>query len=282
MKNIKINILNIIIINLVICGQISWAQNQKPKIDFRIKNPAIEKSRQLRKQLKYKGTDSMQDSSTPQAAQSPETSLDELINSLNQLQFKKEEKKSIIEPPAQAEPEKDSSPQTDNTKKDNQKNKQQPAPQPYEKKINELLANPDNIKNPMPVAEALYKMGYPKKAGTFYKYALENIIEDKEHPDRPWVLFQTANCLRTSEPNLSYKYYQMLMDDYPDSFWVSAAKSRQEMLAWYQDTATSQILKKYVTNPKIKKEINAYIKNLQKQTAEDKTDQKEDKPENEK
>ncbi len=282
MKKMKTNFINIII-TLSLCASAFSNDKQTPHISFKTKNPEIEKSRELRKQIKYYEADSMIKENIPEPSQKNQTSLDELIQSLNQLHFKEEEQKSIIEPSEESEQKKEQVQKTG--KKINDKDKNQLPPEqeinPYEEKINKLLSNPENIENPLPVAEALFKMGYIKKAGFFYKYALENIMQDKENSDRPWVLFQTANSLRTSEPNLSYKYYQMLMDEYPDSFWVSAAKSRQEMLAWYQDTATSQILKKYVTNPKIKKEINAYIDNLQKMTDPDKVSQNENKLKNE-
>ncbi|MHC4150032.1 MAG: hypothetical protein ACYSR5_11165, partial [Planctomycetota bacterium] len=73
--------------------------------------------------------------------------------------------------------------------------------------LTELSQQPDQLENPLALAEVLFLSGHLKEAATFYQLALNQI--SPEQPDqtqnRPWILFQIANCLRNSDPTAAMK-----------------------------------------------------------------------------
>lgn len=123
----------------------------------------------------------------------------------------------------------------------------QAVPTPEEKAnlIDPLLENPDNVPEPLYVAEALYKKNYTAEAGVFYEVALRKIGDDKENPDRPWILFQTANCVRFQDPAAAIDFYRKLIEDYPDSEWTEISRARIGVLEWFRQKENLVLLEKY-------------------------------------
>jgi len=115
-----------------------------------------------------------------------------------------------------------------------------------------LMDNPQNILDPLSIADALFHHGNIKDAAKFYQLAL-NRMADKtgktDYPNRPWVLFQAANCIRPDDALEAYKLYQQLIVEYPNSNWTAAARARQEVIAWYQQNSPANVLEKYVSEP---------------------------------
>ncbi|MHC4417875.1 MAG: tetratricopeptide repeat protein [Planctomycetota bacterium] len=101
--------------------------------------------------------------------------------------------------------------------------------------LTELSQQPDQLENPLALAEVLFLSGHLKEAATFYQLALNQI--SPEQPDqtqnRPWVLFQIANCLRNSDPAAAMKTYRQLITEHPDSPWTELAKAQDKIIDWY-------------------------------------------------
>ena len=115
-----------------------------------------------------------------------------------------------------------------------------------------LMDNPQNILDPMPIADALFHHGNMKDAARFYQLALKRMADETgktDYPNRPWALFQAANCIRRDDPLEAYKLYQKLISEYPNSNWTAAARARQEVIAWYQQNKPANVLEKYISEP---------------------------------
>lgn len=101
--------------------------------------------------------------------------------------------------------------------------------------LENLLQNPELIKNPFELAEILFQSGHPKQAAKCYIQALE-----KEKTDEPdinekisWILLQIGNCSRKHDPQTAAKMYEQLIAQYPGSMWVDVAKAQSQLLKWY-------------------------------------------------
>ncbi len=112
-----------------------------------------------------------------------------------------------------------------------------------------LLDNPQNVINPLAAAEALFHRGNLKDAAKFYSLALKRMADRTDHPDRPWALFQAANCFRHDNPATALKLYQQLIAEYPASDWTAAAHSQQQIIAWHQQNISQNLLEKYISDP---------------------------------
>ena len=112
-----------------------------------------------------------------------------------------------------------------------------------------LMDNPQNILDPMLIADALSHHGNMKDAARFYQLALKRMADKTDHPGRPWALFQAANCIRRDDPLGAYKFYQQLISEYPNSNWTAAARARQDVIAWYQQNKPANVLEKYISEP---------------------------------
>ncbi|HIJ67084.1 MAG TPA: tetratricopeptide repeat protein [Planctomycetes bacterium] len=136
------------------------------------------------------------------------------------------------------------------THKQNEKQTRKTAPiEDTHRALTNLISNPENVLDPLATAEALFQSGNLKDAAKFYRLALERIADKTEHPDRPWAMFQAANCLRHQQPTEAYKLYQQLINEYPSSDWTAAAYSHQQVIKWYQQDKPGQILEKYNSDP---------------------------------
>lgn len=112
-----------------------------------------------------------------------------------------------------------------------------------------LQEHPDNIVNPFAVAEAFFSQKDYTKAAKFYQFALKKMPDDREHPNKPWAMYQTANCLRYTDRDVAYQLYQDLIEQFPNSRWATTAKVQQELVDWYRSDQTKKILEKFINDP---------------------------------
>ncbi|MHC5060368.1 MAG: tetratricopeptide repeat protein [Planctomycetota bacterium] len=112
-----------------------------------------------------------------------------------------------------------------------------------------LIENPQNVINPLAVAESLFVQGNTKAAVKFYKIVIDRTADKKDHPDRPWALFQAANCLRHDDTAAASQFYQQLITEYPASDWTAAANSQRQIIAWRTQNNPKVILEKYISDP---------------------------------
>jgi tetratricopeptide (TPR) repeat protein len=112
-----------------------------------------------------------------------------------------------------------------------------------------LIANPQNVVDPLAVAESLFNQGNLKTAVKFYNLALERLADEIDNPNRPWALFQAANCIRQDDPIGANILYQQLISQYPASDWTAMAYSQQQTITWYLQNSPKKILEKYIRDP---------------------------------
>lgn len=118
----------------------------------------------------------------------------------------------------------------------------------YSRKIDALLEKPDNIVDPLAVADAIYKGGDLENAVKFYKLALKRMSIQKDPPHRSWALFQTANCLRMADSAEAARLYQQLISEFPNSKWTPAAMVQNTIITWTTANPV-QFMEKYVSDP---------------------------------
>jgi hypothetical protein len=132
------------------------------------------------------------------------------------------------------------------------------AGEPYEpvsEQTLQILANlsqhPDQLHNPLGLADVLFLSGHPKQAAMFYQQALSRIGFDNIGPaeDRAWILFQRGNCLRGDDLTNAGKMYRQLITEYPNSPWTDLAKARLNLIDWYQKNEPQALIAKCKEHP---------------------------------
>ena len=120
-------------------------------------------------------------------------------------------------------------------------------------KIAAMLAalddNPQDVVNPLAIAEALFATGNDEHAARFYQFALDRIAGNTKDLERPWILFQLGNCLRKTDHTRAYKTYEQLVGEYPNSDWAGAAKAQQQTLAWLEKNSSLISLEQNNSDP---------------------------------
>ncbi len=116
------------------------------------------------------------------------------------------------------------------------------APTRTRKTLELLQQNPDQVRDPLEMAELLFLSGRPTEAAPFYARALERIsrVDASYDADRAWVLFQLGNCLRETDVAKAQDTYMKLVSEYPDSPWTELAKAHGRLLTWYQKSQLEQ------------------------------------------
>ncbi|MHC4395235.1 MAG: tetratricopeptide repeat protein [Planctomycetota bacterium] len=97
--------------------------------------------------------------------------------------------------------------------------------------IEDLLQHPEQLNNPFELAEVLFYSGHLKNAVACYRQALSRSNSDE---NRPWILFQIANCLQSDDPTTAAKRYRQLITEHPGSAWTNLANAREQLILWYQ------------------------------------------------
>jgi len=103
-------------------------------------------------------------------------------------------------------------------------------------KLGSISQHPDQVPNPLGLAEVLFLSGHLKQAATVYEQALRQMSPDDvgSAHDRAWVLFQAGNCLRDDDLPKAANMYRQLITEYPNSPWTDLAKARTKLIDWYQ------------------------------------------------
>ena len=101
--------------------------------------------------------------------------------------------------------------------------------------IEDLSQEPQLAKKPFELAEVLFHCGHLEQAAIFYQQALDNKTDKTDDgsysaKDKAWMLFQTGNCLKKSDPEKALKMYRELITEFPDSPWTDAAKVQDKLI----------------------------------------------------
>ncbi len=110
--------------------------------------------------------------------------------------------------------------------------------------LKSLLQNPEQLHNPLELAEILFDSHCLKEAAICYRQALNSMTAGETGQDRDgaWMLFQIGNCLRDDDPATAIQAYEQLIDQHPDSPWAPLAKARSELVDWYLKDAPDKLI----------------------------------------
>ena len=101
--------------------------------------------------------------------------------------------------------------------------------------LRNLSQKPEQLENPLELAEILFLSGNLNDAAMLYQEALkrQDPNDASVSQDRAWILFQTGNCLRNDDMPAAAKMYRRLQTEYPTSPWAELAKARGKLIDWY-------------------------------------------------
>jgi len=101
--------------------------------------------------------------------------------------------------------------------------------------LRNLSQKPEQLENPLELAEILFLSGNLNDAAMLYQEALkrQDPNDAAVSRDRAWILFQTGNCLRNDDMSAAAKMYRRLQTEYPTSPWAELAKARSKLIDWY-------------------------------------------------
>jgi tetratricopeptide (TPR) repeat protein len=111
--------------------------------------------------------------------------------------------------------------------------------QPVSEQTLQTLENPaqhpDQLHNPLQLAEILFLSGQLKQAAMFYQQALNRIDPNDvaSAQDRAWILFQIGNCLHNDDLPTAKKMYRQLIVEYPNCPWADLAQIRESLIDWF-------------------------------------------------
>ncbi len=111
-------------------------------------------------------------------------------------------------------------------------------------KLETVLGDPNQIENPLEMAELLFLSGRQSQATVFYEKALAQTApnDPSDERDRAWILFQLGNCLRQTDMTRARDMYMKLVSEYPASPWTELAKAHGRLITWYQNAKPQQLM----------------------------------------
>jgi len=113
-----------------------------------------------------------------------------------------------------------------------------------QKRLDHVLHDPNQVGDPLEMAELLFLSGRPTEATVFYEKALARTLpnDSSMENDRAWILFQLGNCLRHSDMARAKEMYIKLVSEYPASPWTELAKAHGRLITWYQTAKPQQFM----------------------------------------
>lgn len=112
------------------------------------------------------------------------------------------------------------------------------------KKLSTALKDPNEVHDPLEMAELLFLSGRQTEATVFYEkaLALTQPNDPATESDRAWILFQLGNCLRQTDMARARDMYMRLVSEYPGSPWTELAKAHGRLITWYQNARPEQLM----------------------------------------
>ena len=192
--------------------------------------------------------------------------LYQIIEKIRSVKFEPQDKSAepliVVEPAPKTEPDESSSdsnvPQEPKLKKTEAElkspfnSKRQDEKQSLARQITsqtleifeQLSQQPQQLKNPLELAEILFRNGSLKEAAKCYQEAFNHMTanEDVRHKEKAWILFQIGNCLRNTDQPAAIEMYRQLIAEYSDSPWADLAKARSRLINWYQQDKPRELV----------------------------------------
>ena len=106
------------------------------------------------------------------------------------------------------------------------------------------MKDPNEVHDPLEMAELLFLSGRQTEATVFYEkaLALTQPNDPATESDRAWILFQLGNCLRQTDMARARDMYMRLVSEYPGSPWTELAKAHGRLITWYQNARPEQLM----------------------------------------
>lgn len=114
-------------------------------------------------------------------------------------------------------------------------------------KLEKMVEKPEEIDNPYEIGNTLYLSNCVGQAAAFYEEALRRSKPDdmSSSDDRAWLLFQTANSLRSVDMSAAADVYNKLITEFPDAPWADIARVQSNIIAWYSNDKPGELLTEY-------------------------------------
>jgi hypothetical protein len=111
-------------------------------------------------------------------------------------------------------------------------------------KLNRLVQDPNQVRNPLEMADLLFLNNRTTEAAIFYAKALALTTpnDPATSDDRAWILFQWATCVRQTDTTKARDLYSKLVVEFPNSPWTELAKANGRLVMWYQHARPEQII----------------------------------------
>lgn len=108
------------------------------------------------------------------------------------------------------------------------------------------LTQPEHALFPLQTADMLYRTGQLELAYAYYQRVLQ-ITPPTDALVCGWAMYQSANCLRRTDPPRASQWYAKLIETYPNSLWAAAANAQRKWIDWRHQYA-QQLSTFYVQN----------------------------------
>jgi tetratricopeptide (TPR) repeat protein len=111
-------------------------------------------------------------------------------------------------------------------------------------KLNHLTKDPNQVHDPLEMAELLFLNNRPVEAAVFYERALALTAPNDAatSDDRAWILFQLGTSLRQTNTDKARDVYLRLISEFPNSPWTELAKANGRLINWYETTKPQQLI----------------------------------------
>ncbi len=245
---------------LIATGVVGAAQ--PPQVEPPQSNP-FPSSRELRSQLRQSHLAPL---TNPTESGQSQKSLKELTEELRRLQLPQMQSvnpsprtTTSSAKPAATQPSSDSSTtptptvERDKSKTPSQTQSQSGSTQQSTPAVDPILAvlaaNPQAVVDLFSAAEALFAKRDLTRAAKLYQQVIAQRKDNLLDPNRSWILFQYANCLRISDSAQAARLYETVIADYPESDWAKVARARNSYFAWSQQARPDELLIRYGYDP---------------------------------
>ena len=106
----------------------------------------------------------------------------------------------------------------------------------------DLSQNPEQLQNPLELADILFNSHCLAEAAKCYRQALNRIAADDS--SKAWLLFQLGNCLQNDDPQAATQTYKQLTQECSDSSWADLANAKAQLIDWYQKNKPDTLISK--------------------------------------
>ncbi|MGC9453832.1 MAG: tetratricopeptide repeat protein [Phycisphaerae bacterium] len=90
------------------------------------------------------------------------------------------------------------------------------------------------------LADTLFADEHYEAAYALYEAVLEHETSEQR---ASWLVFQMANCRKYSDPETARQLYLQLIEQYPNSRWVEAARVQEKIIHWQQVNEPRAVLR---------------------------------------